>query len=92
MRSSAESDGLVAGGEFDVKPGDERVHVVGAANGELEWEGKGEIGDGAGVEVEGKDRAWVGHDGFEFNGIDEGFGEGSEFERSVVEPVDVVPD
>jgi hypothetical protein len=90
--SGAESDGLVACGEFDVEPGDEGVDVVGAADGELEWEGESEIGDGAGVEVEGEDGAWIGDDGLELDGVDEGFGEGGEFERGVVEAVDVVPD
>jgi len=78
----------VAGGELDVEPGDEGVDVVGAAHGHVEGEGEGEVGGGAGVEVEGQDGAGVGDDGFEVDGVDEGLGEGGEFEGGVVEAVD----
>jgi hypothetical protein len=67
------------------------VDVVGPADGEAEGEGEVEVGGGAGVEVEGDDGAWVGVDGFELDGVDEGLGEGGEFEGGVVEAVDVVP-
>jgi hypothetical protein len=90
--TSRESDWLVASGEFDVEPRHKRVNVVGAAHGELEGQREGEVGDGAGVEIEGEDGARVGNDGLELDGVDEGFGEGGEFERCVVEAVDVIPD
>jgi len=92
VRARGEADGLVAGGELDVEPGDEGVDVVGAAHGQLEGEGEGEVVGRDGVEVEGQNGAGVGHDGFQLDGVDEGFCEGGDFERGVVEAVDVVPD
>ena len=43
MRTSTETDWLVARGKLDVEPGDQRVDVIGAADVELERQGKGEI-------------------------------------------------
>ena len=88
----AEPDRLVAPAELDVEPGDDGVDVVGAAHGQVEGEREGEIGDGHGVEVEGDDGGRVGHDGFDLDCVDEGFGQGGVLERAVVEAPDVVPD
>ena len=82
----------MAGGELDVEPGYQGVDVVCAADGEGEGMSEGEVGGLDGVEVEGEDGAGVGDDGFEVDGVDQGFGEGGEFEGRVVEAVDVVPD
>jgi hypothetical protein len=90
--TGGELDGLVAGGELDVKPRDHGVDVVGAAHGEGEGELEGEVCDGAGVEVDGDDRGGVGDDGLELDGVDEGLGEGGVLQRAVVEAPDVVPD
>lgn len=92
MRTGGEADGFVAGGELDVEPSDQGVDVVGAADGEGEGEAEVQIGGCAGVEVEGEHCGGVGDDGFEFDGIDEGFGEGSHLEGRIVEAVDAVPD
>lgn len=53
VRARAEADRLVAGREVDVEPGDQGVDEVGAAAVEGEGGGEGEVGGGAGVEVEG---------------------------------------
>lgn len=90
--AGAELDGLVAGGELNVEPGDQGVHVVGAADGERIGEVEGEIGDLAGVEIEGDERCRVGDDGLEIDSVDEGLGEGGALEGGVVEAPDVVPD
>lgn len=90
--AGAELDGLVAGGEFNVEPGDQSVDVVGAADGEGVRKVEGEIGDLAGVEVEGDERSGVGDDSLKVDSIDEGLGESSALEGSVVEAPDVVPD
>lgn len=90
--AGAELDGLVAGGEFDVEPGDQSVDVVGAADGEGVRKVEGEIGDLASVEVEGDERSGVGDDSLKVDSIDEGLGESGALEGSVVEAPDVVPD
>jgi hypothetical protein len=92
VRARGELDGLVAGRELDVEPGDERVDEVVAAGGEAVGRGEGEVGRGDGVEVEGEDRGRVGDDGFHVDRVDEGLGHGGLFERRVVEAPDVVPD
>lgn len=48
-----EANGLVAGGELDVEPGDERVDEIVAPRGQLEGAAEGEIGGLDFVEVEG---------------------------------------
>lgn len=90
--AGAEADGFVAGGELNVEPGDKSVDVVGAADGEVVWEGECEVGDGACIEVECEDGTGVGDDGLELHGVDEWLSESSELKRGVVEAVDVVPD
>lgn len=87
-----ELDWLVAGGKLDVEPGDQGVHVVGAADGELVWEAEGEILHLDGVEVEGDNREWVGDDGLHLDGVDEWLGQGGVLEWGVIEAPDVVPD
>lgn len=87
-----EADGLVAGGEFNVEPGDDGVDKVAAADLELEGQVEGEIRDGAGVEVEGDDGGGVGDDGFDVDGVDEGLGHGGRLQGAVVEAPDIVPD
>jgi hypothetical protein len=87
-----ELDGLVAGREFNVEPGDDGVDVVGAADGEREGKVECEVGDGAGVEVDGDEGDGVGDDGLEVDSVDEGLGEGGALEGGVVEAPDVVPD
>lgn len=92
VRAGAELDGLVAGRELNVEPGDQGVHVVGAADGERVGEVEGEIGDLAGVEIEGDERCGVSDDGLEVDSVDQRLGEGGALERRVVEAPDVVPD
>lgn len=90
--AGGETDGLVAGGEVNVEPGDQGVDEIVAADVEGEGESKGEVGGGAGVEIEGYDCVRVCYDSLDLDGVNEGFGEGGGFERGVVEAVDVVPD
>ena len=66
---------LVACAEFNVKPGDHGVYVVGAANGKVEGDVKRQICDGALVQVEGEDRCWVCYDGFHVDCVDEWLGQ-----------------
>jgi len=82
----------VAGRELNVEPGDQGVHVVGAADGEGVGEVEGEIGDLTGVEIEGDERCGVGDDGLKVDSVDEGLGQGGALEGGVVEAPDVVPD
>ena len=92
VRTSGEADGLVAGGELDVEPGDDGVDEVAAADFHVEGAVEGEVGDGAGVEVKGDDRGGVGDDSLDVDGVDEGLGNGGCLEGGVVEAPDVVPD
>ena len=92
VRASAEADWLVAGGELDIEPRDESVDVVGSADGEVEWQAEGEIGDSAGVEVEGQYGAWVSHDSLELDSVDEWLCKSGELKWCVIESVDVIPD
>jgi hypothetical protein len=66
--AGGELDGLVAGGELNVEPRDDGVDEVGAANLQTVGHVEGEIGDGAGVEVEGEHGRRVGDDGLDVNG------------------------
>lgn len=92
MRAGAEANGLVAGGELDIEPGNQGVDIVGTSDLEVEGKREGEVGGGHLVQVKSENGAGVGHDGFKFDGVDEGLGESSELERGVVEAIDVVPD
>lgn len=73
VRAGGEADRLVAGREVDVEPGDEGVDEVVALDGQLEGGGEGQVGRGAGVEVEGEDGHGVGDDRLELDRVDEGF-------------------
>ena len=87
-----ELDGLVAGREFNVEPGDQGVDVVGAADRERVGKVECEIGNLAGIEVERNERCGIGDDSLEVNSVDEGLGESGALEGGVVEAPDVVPD
>jgi hypothetical protein len=90
--ASRELDGLVAGRELDIEPGDDGVDVVGAADGERVGEVECEILNLASVEIEGDERNGIGDDSLEVDSVDEGLGEGGALEGGVVEAPDVVPD
>lgn len=90
--ASRELDGLVAGAELDVEPGDQSVDVVGTADSELEGGVEGQVGDGDGVKVDFEDCGWVGDNGLHLDSVDEGLGESGGLEGRVVEAPDVVPD
>lgn len=92
VRAGGEADGLVTGGEIDIEPGDQGVHEVVPAAVEGEWEGEGQIGSRAGVEVEGENGSGVGDNGLDLDRVDEGLRESCVLERSVVKAIDVVPD
>lgn len=92
VRAGRELDGLVAGREFNVEPGDQSVHIVGAADGERVWEVESEIGDFAGVKVKSDERCGIGDDSLEVNSVDKRLGEGGALEGSVVEAPDIIPD
>ena len=82
----------MAGGEIDIEPCDESMYKVVTAARQLEGGGEGEVFSSALVEVKRQDGGRVRHGGFNFNRVDQGFGEGRLLERRVVESVDVVPD
>lgn len=86
------ADGLVARGEVDIKPGHEGVDEVVALDGEFKGRGKGEVGHGACVEVEGEDGGGVCDCRVEVYGVDERLRQSRVLERRVVEAVDIVPD
>lgn len=90
--AGGEADGLVAGRELDVEPGDHGVDEVVAAGGEVEGAREGQVGGCALVEVEGEDARGVGDDGLDLDRVNQGFREGGFLEGGVVEAVDVVPD
>ncbi len=80
VRTGAESNWLVTGGEVDVEPSNQRMYKIVAAAVEHKGRRESEICGGASVEVEGKDGGWVGDNGFDFDGVDERFGEGGVLE------------
>lgn len=71
VRAGGEADGLVAGGEVDVEPGNEGVDEIIALSGEGEGGVESEVGDGAGVEVEGEHGDGIGDDGLQVDSIDQ---------------------
>lgn len=87
-----EADGLVAGREVNVEPGDQGVDEVVAAAGQLEGHVEGQVGDGARVQVEREDGDGLRHGRLDFDSIDQGLGQSGLLEGGVVESVDVVPD
>lgn len=87
-----EADGLVAGGEVNVEPGDKGVDEVIAPGDELEVGLESQIGSGAGVKVESQDVDGVSDDSLNVDSVDKGLGESSLLKGAVIESVDVVPD
>lgn len=92
VRAGRELDGLVAGGEFNVEPGDDGVDEVWAAHLELVGQAEREVGYGALVQVEGDDWGRVGNDGFEVDGVNERLSHGGGLERGIIKTPDIVPD
>ena len=92
VRTGGEADGLVAGGEVNVKPRDKSVNEIITLDGQLERRAEGKIGGGAGVEIEGENGGGVGNNCLELDSVDEGFGDGCLLERRVVESINIVPD
>lgn len=87
-----EADGLVAGGEVNVEPGDKGVDEVIASGDELEVGLESQVGSGASVKVEGQDVDGVSDDGLNVNSVDKGLGKSSLLKRAVIESVNVIPD
>lgn len=71
VRASGEADGLVAGGEVDVEPGDKGMDEVISLGGEGEGSVEGEVGGGASVEVEGEHGNGVSDDRLKIDSIDQ---------------------
>lgn len=92
MRSSGESYRFVAGGEFDVEPGDKSVNEVIAADRQVKGKFECEIVGRTFVEVECDYCARIGNHGFEFDCVDQGFSESGHLQRCIVKAVDVIPD
>jgi hypothetical protein len=92
MWAGGEADGLVAGGEVDIKPRDQGVDEVIAGNRELEGNIESQIICGALVKIEREDGSGFGDSGLDLDGINEGLGQGSGLEGGVVEAVNIVPD
>lgn len=59
---------------------------------QLEGHLESQVGDGAGVEIEGKDRSGVGDSSLDLDSVDKGLRESSGLEGGVVETVNIVPD
>lgn len=92
MRASGEADGFVASSEVDVEPSDQCMDEVISAAVKCEWRGEGQISGRACVEIEGEDRGGVGHNRFDFNGVNKRLCKRGMLKRRVVKSVDVVPD
>lgn len=73
VRAGREADGLVAGGEVDVEPRNESVDEVVSLGSQSKACVEGEIGGGAGVEIEGQDGDRVGNDSLKIDSVDQGF-------------------
>lgn len=59
---------------------------------ELEGDLEGQVGSGAGVEVQSEHRGGVGHNGLDLHCVDKGLRQSSGLQGGVVEAIDVVPD
>lgn len=92
MRPSREPYGLVACGEINVEPCDERVDEVIPAAVECKWCGKGQVCSRARVEIKSEDSGGISHNSFDFNSVNKGLCECCVFERGIVETIDIVPD
>lgn len=92
VRSGGEFDRLMASGELDVEPSDQRVDVIRPPGVEREGLLESQIGSCACVEVERENGRWLSDDSLEIHSVDERFGKGGELERCVVEAIDIIPD
>ena len=72
MWASRKPDGLVAGTELDVEPGDQGMDKVVTADLKLKWRRESQVLNLDCVEVEGNDSNRVRDDSFHFDSIDEG--------------------
>jgi len=90
--AGGKANGLVAGGKLNIEPRDDGVNEVVATDLELVGFPESEVGDGAGVEVEGDDGRGVCDDGLDVDGVDERLRHGCRLERGVIETPDIVPD
>lgn len=73
MRPRTEPHRFMARLESNVEPRDNRVYEIVSCSTEFEVGEESEIADGTGIEIEVKDSIRVCDDGFEFDGIDQGF-------------------
>lgn len=92
MWAGREAYGLVAGGEVDVEPGNERMDEVIPTAVKCERNGEGQVSGRARVEIESENGGRVGHNSLDLNRVNKGLREGSVLEGSVVKAIDVVPD
>jgi hypothetical protein len=90
--ASGETDWLVASGEVNVEPRNKSMDKVISSAVEDEWGCESEVGNGAGVEVEGEDCGWVGNNSLDLNCVDKRLSKSSLLERRIIEAVDVIPD
>jgi hypothetical protein len=92
VRASREVDGLVAGAEVDIEPGDKSVDEVAALGSEGVGNLEGKVGGGDGVKVEGDDGARVSHESLHLDSVDEGLVKSDLLHGAVVKAIDIVPD
>ena len=92
MRAGRESDGLVACGEVDIKPGNQSVDEVVA----LSRKGEGGLERGVrcldSVKVKGNDGARVADNSLHFDSVDKRLGKSNLLHWAVVEAPHIVPD
>lgn len=92
VRSSRESNRLVASTEFDIEPGDECVDEVRPSGIQGEWGLKGQVFGFYRVEIDGKNLAGIGDTGFELHSIDKRFSQGGVLQGCKIESIDIIPD
>lgn len=90
--TSGEADRLVAGTEFNVKPGNQGVDEVGTLGSQLVWNTECEVRRGNGVKVKCDDGARVSDQGLHLDSVNQGLGERNLLHRAVVKAVNIVPD
>lgn len=89
--TGAKVDGLVAGVEGDIEPGDEGVDIIIAVGGDREGDLEVQVLLLDGQDVNVLEPAGASDDGLGIDGVDKGLLEGDLLDRRVVESVDIVP-
>ena len=91
VRTSGESDGLVASSELNIEPRDDGVDEVVTLDGKRVWDFEGQVCWCDCVQIQGEHGAGVRDNSLHFNSIDKGLGEGDVLHGAVVKSINVVP-